>query len=68
MAWRAVCGECGPLGDPGGRGDVDRVAWRHEVHHWLLVSCAASGVPLHVEDPDALRKVAVLLGVSATPR
>ena len=66
MAWRAVC-DCGWRGDAGPRETVGHQAWQHEVHHWVEASCAASGVPLHVQDPTALRAVATLLGVSTCP-
>lgn len=66
MAWRPVCGECGRLGDPGTRAEADALAWKHEVRHWTEESCRASGVPLHVQDPIALRKIAILLGIGVS--
>lgn len=67
MSWRAICGDCRWRGDAGARETADRQAWQHEVHHWVAASCEASGVPLRVQDPIAIRKIAVLLGgVSAS--
>lgn len=59
--WRAWCTDCGPVGPASGPLAAEERAWDHKVWHWVDESTRASGVPFHVQDPIALRKIATLL-------
>gem|GEM_PF-3828906 len=38
---------------------------QEQVRAWLEASCAKQGIAVHLEDPQALRQIGTLLGVTA---